>query len=51
MFGQHKDGVDLQPGNRLVTFVQEAWWSPGPVWKVVETLTLPDFDHRTEKRL
>jgi hypothetical protein len=34
-------------GKHPVPIVQEAGWTPGPVWTGAENLALPGFDPRT----
>ena len=37
----------LYPGKDPVPIVQEAGWTPGPIWTGAENLTPPRFDPRT----
>ena len=38
--GQRHDPADLYPGEDPVSIVQEARWSPGPVWTGAENIAL-----------
>jgi hypothetical protein len=44
--GQRLAQADLQPGKTLGTH-----YLGGPVWTVVENLSLPGFHHRTVQRI
>jgi hypothetical protein len=43
--GGHRHApVDLPPGGTTVPVVQEAGWTPGPVWRRVNLLYPPGFE-------
>jgi hypothetical protein len=51
--GQQHAPASLYPGKDLVPIVQEAGWSPGPVWTGAENLAptgirIPDFPARSQ---
>ena len=44
---QHHAPAAFTPGKDLVPIVQEAGWTPEPVWIGAENLAPPGFDPRT----